>query len=152
MALAILHSCSKDRGRGERGISMVYKHPNEIKDRECPNGWNECTVCQHERDCRAGLYHGEDILIKAAEIAERVTHKEAVESVRSIKRDMHSEFMAMTPDECMNWFYGYRVQGLHYKEPIPQDGPSTPGSSKSGKVKKSKRGNKVSIEPWTAIV
>jgi hypothetical protein len=119
---------------------MVYKNPNEMQDRDCPNGWSECGVCLHERDCRAGLYHGEEnILIKAAEIAERVTHTEAVESVRSIKRDMHSEFMAMTTDECMTWFYGYRVQGLHYKEPIPQDGPSSPGGGKRKNAKKPKK-------------
>lgn len=114
---------------------LRYAHPKEMVDRPCPNGWAECAVCKHEIDCRAGLYKGEeDILLIAAEICEKSVMVEAKESARSIKRDLHQEFMAMTHEESMNWFYSNKVQGLHHKEPIPQDGPSTPGSGGKCKV------------------
>lgn len=36
----------------------------------------------------------------------------------------------------MDHFYSYRTQGLHHKEPIPQDGPSSPGGGSNTKGKK----------------
>jgi len=119
----------------------------KMQDRICPNFWENCEDCKHDFDCRAGLYHGENILIKAAEISERVTHEEAIKSVKTLKGnkvtlkgDMVAGFMSLTTDEFMNWFYGWRVQSLHHKEPIPLDGPSAPGGgSKSKKHQKPQR-------------
>lgn len=133
------------------------KHPQEMEDRPCKNGWKECAVCKHEIDCSAGLYQGEeDLLTIAAEICEKSVMAKAKESAEKIKGwrggSWHEWYMKLSHEERMDWFYSNKVQGLHHKEPIPQDGPSSPGSSKSGKIKKSKRGNKVSIEPWTSIV
>jgi hypothetical protein len=108
---------------------MGYAHPTEMKDRPCPNGWTECAVCKHERACRAGLYHGENIFIKAAEIAERVTHKEAVESVNKIKGlQADTDFWA--------WWGRTSPPDLHSRIPLPLDGPSAPGG---GGVKRRKQ-------------
>lgn len=121
---------------------MAYKNPNEMQDRECPNNWTECAVCKHEGDCRAGLYHGEeDILIKAAEIAERVVIAEAIESAEKIKGTWQEDFLQQPSEDIWAWMGKWnRASNLHHKEPIPLDGPSSPGGgSKSKNHKKPQR-------------
>jgi hypothetical protein len=121
------------------------KYPNEL--RLCPNGWTDCELCAFVERCKAGMFDAVspntesnlDIVIKAAEIAEKVVQAEAVESVEKIKGTWAEQFMALSPDEAMDEFYQYHVPSLHDKEVIPPGGPSKPGGgSKSKRHKKPK--------------
>ena len=130
---------------------------------KCPNGWTDCSLCVNKKLCIAGLYKPEEttdleVVIKAAEISERVVQAEVIESVARIKGnhvtlegDMVAGFLSLSTRDRMNRFYGYRVQGLHHKDVIPLDGPSAPGGGSKSKVKKSKTGNKVYTDVWEGI-
>lgn len=103
-----------------------------MEDMPCPHGWKKCFDCMNERLCRAGLYHPDKTIIEiAAEISEKVMHKEVVESIREIKK--RNAVAAYTD---LDRFYSFRVQGLHHTEVNPLDGPSAPGG---GGVKRRKQ-------------
>ena len=123
---------------------------------DCPNNWNDCNECLHERDCIAGLYHGEeDVLIKAAEIgeiaeiAERTVMAEARESAEKIKSTWQEEFLRQPSDQIWAWMARYRTSGLHAKEPYKaMSGPTAPGGGSKSNVKNSNKGNKPTIYVW----
>jgi hypothetical protein len=128
---------------------MGYAHPTEMKDRPCPNGWTECAVCKHERACRAGLYRGENIIIKAAEIVERVVTAEAIESAEKIKGTWFEEFLKQPSEDIWAWMAKWKVPNLHEKEPWQaMSGPSAPGGGSKSNIKKSKKGNKPTQYVW----
>lgn len=124
-------------------------HPKEMEDRPCPNGWTECAVCKHERECRAGLYRGEkDILIIAAEICEKSVMAEAKESAEKIKGTWQEEFLQQPSKDIWAWMNKWKVPNLHEKEPWQaMSGPSAPGGG-GAKNKKSKKGNKPTVYVW----
>lgn len=69
-----------------------------------------------------------------------------------IARSAYEKLMLLEGDAFWNEFYSYRASDLHSKTPIPLDGPMVPGGgSKSGKRKKSPKGNKVYIDQWSGI-
>lgn len=119
------------------------KRPNEL--RLCPNGWTDCELCAFVERCKAGMFDVEppntesdlDIVIKAAEIAEKVVQAEAVESAEKIKGTWFEKYSHMTEDERWAEHRRYHAPSLHDKEVITLGGPSKPGGgSKSKKHKK----------------
>jgi hypothetical protein len=124
--------------------------------RVCPNGWYNCELCAKERECMAGLYHGEieePIIIKVAKIAAEVIDTEVKKNVESIRGDRHKQFMALSPDDALKEVYKYRSQNLHSVEPYKaMSGPTAPGGSKTGKVKKSNKGTKIIVDAWQTNV
>ena len=120
-----------------------------MKERVCPNNWEDCTMCSHERKCIAGLYHGEiETIVLAAEMAEAVVSKTAIESAMKIKGTWFSEFSTMSEEERWQDYRKYHVGDLMYKEPVKcMDGPTSPGGS-SIKYKKNNKGCKPTIYEW----
>ena len=117
----------------------------KILDMPCPHGWNNCTDCKNVDLCKVGLYKPEssdlDILILAAKIAEEVVTADAIESAQKIRGTWMEELDRVAgTDEFWTWFYkDKRASNLHAVEPIPLDGPSSPGGSKSRNHKKPKK-------------
>ena len=127
----------------------------KMQDRLCPNNWNDCSECLHERDCIAGLYQEEeDVIIKAAEIAEiaeiaeRTVMAEARESAVKIKSTWQEEFLRQPSDQIWAWMARHRRPGdINYKEPL-RAGPSEPGGGSKSNVKKSNKGCKPTVYEW----
>ena len=119
--------------------------------RQCPNGWNDCELCARQRACIAGMYEPEEdnieIVIKAAEISEKVVDAEVKESIHKVRGTWAEGFLKMSPEERMNEFYSFNTQGLNHKEPNPA-GPSEPGGGSSMKYKKSNKGTKKTQYKW----
>ena len=116
----------------------------------CPELWSDCDLCKYASLTNTCLYPKSDIevVIKAAEVAEMVVKNEARESAESIRGTWFEGQDELSPDERMNRFYGYKTQGLNYKEPVKcMDGPTAPGGS-SMKYKKSNKGNKPTVYEW----
>ena len=108
------------------------------EDRICPNGW-QCENCKYDRECMNGNYHIEtdlDVVVRAAEISEMVVHAEAVESVARIKGTWADEFLRMDEDQRWEDYRKYHVADLVSKEPMPLDGPSSPGGGGKCRVPK----------------
>ncbi|WP_407310546.1 hypothetical protein [Desulfosporosinus sp. SB140] len=138
------------------------KCPNGI--RECPNGWTNCELCANYQMCKAGLYYGEpieesifdepeqtgpEILRQAAEIAEKVTQADAIESAEKIKGTWAERFLTLSPDEGLNEFYSKHTPDLHHKEPLPLDGGVVHGGgSKSKRHKKPPRTMAEYLKTW----
>ena len=122
------------------------------EDRVCPNGWESCEDCKYDRGCKPGSYHIEtdlEVVIRAAEVSERVTQREAVESTERIKGTWSDHFLKM--DEAERWedYRKYHIGDLTYKEPVTcMAGPISPGGGGAMKVKKSKKGNKPTVYVW----
>ena len=120
--------------------------------RACPNFWENCEDCKHDFECRAGLYHGEeDILIKAAEIAERVVLAEAIESAEKIKGTWQEEFLQQPSEYIWAWMGKWnRASNLHSSEPWKtMSGPTSPGGgSKSNKHKKPQKKQPEYLKTW----
>lgn len=127
--------------------------PKEL--RQCPNGWTDCSLCVNERLCIAGLYKPEEsdieVVIKAAEICERVVQADAVESAKKCRGTWAEEFLSMDEDERWAEYRKYKPPSLHDKQPIPLGGPSAPGGGSKNKAKKSKTGNKVFTNVWEGL-
>ena len=126
------------------------KCPKEL--RHCPNGWNDCECCEHQRACIAGMYEPDnendlEVVIKAAEISEAVVDAGAKESIHKVRGTWAEGFLNMSPEERMNEFYSFNTQGLNHKEPNPA-GPSEPGGGSSMKCKKSNKGTKPTVYEW----
>ena len=121
-----------------------------MEERVCPNGWNHCEMCSHERKCIAGLYHGEiETIVLAAEIAEAVVSKAAIESAMKIKGTWFEGFNRMCEEERWQDYRKYHIADLIYKEPITcMGGPTRPGGGSKSKVKKSPKGNKPTQYLW----
>ena len=122
-------------------------------DMVCPHDWNNCSECANVELCRAGLYKPDpsdhDILMKAAKMAEKVVTKDAIESAHKIRGTWMEELNRVTgTDEFWTWFTKYRIPDLHYKEPLPLDGPSAPGGGGTVRVKKSKKGTIPTVYVW----
>lgn len=124
--------------------------PNGI--RECPNGWTDCSLCANLEMCKAGLYYGEsgetdhEILEEAAKVSGRVMQAEAVESAEKIKKGNPAK-----PYTNLSKFYAFKTPDLHYREPLPA-GDRIPGGGGKNRCKKSKKGTKIPIDPWTSNV
>ena len=110
------------------------------KDMVCPNNWSDCTMCKHERECKAGLYHGETI-VEVAKIVEKQMIREAIKSAVIIKG-------LQSDTDFWGWWSRSSPPNLHYKEVLPLDGPSSPGGGSKSNVKKSKKGNKPTQYVW----
>lgn len=111
--------------------------------RQCPNGWKCGEDCLHfTRGCTTDHPYIATALEMAAEASEMATHNEAVESVEIIKGKPARAYTDM--DRFDSW----RVLGLHHVEPLPLDGPSSPGGGSKSNVKKSKKGNKPTVYVW----
>lgn len=131
--------------------------------RECPNEWTDCELCAYFRNkqCQYELMEPETeqtdpkILERAAQVAERSVKAEAIKSVEKIKGTWKGEwpehFMSLNTDEALNEFYKHKTQDLHHKEPLPA-GNGIPGGGGKNRRKKSKKGTKIPIEPWTSNV
>jgi hypothetical protein len=135
------------------------KCPKEI--RFCPVGWVDCQFCAYYDDrlkdkirCSCVPEQTEEpIIVTATRIAAKTIDAEVKKNVESIRGDRHKHFMSLSPDDALREFYQCRRgNDLHYKEPMPLDGPSSPGGSKSGKVKKSNKGTKIIVEAWQTNV
>jgi len=103
------------------------------EDRICPNGWPNCEDCKYDRGCKPGRYHIEtdlEVVIRAAEVSDRVTQGEAVESVARIKGTWADHFLKMDETERWEDYRRYHVADLISKQPIPLDGPSSPGGGR----------------------
>jgi len=137
------------------------KFPNEIL--ECPHGWIGCELCANLTACQAGTYTPEpdpiesdlDIVIRAAEISGKVVHAEAVKSAESIRGGSWYEgFSKLSPNDSLREIMRYPIPNLHavadpYKA---EQGAIVPGGGKSGRIKKSNKGTKIPLEPWTSQV
>ena len=110
------------------------------EDRICPNGWPNCIECKHDRSCKPGHYHIEediDVVIKAAEVCEKVVQAEAVESVAKIRGSWAERFLAMTEEERWVEHGRYKTPNLQSVEPWQAlSGPSSPGGGGTCRVPK----------------
>ena len=125
------------------------------EDRVCPNGWI-CEDCNYERSCRPSHYHIEtdlEVVIRAAEISERAVNTEVVESVEKCRGTWYDKFSKMTEEERWSEYRLHHIGDLQFKEPVKaMSGPTSPGGGKVGKIKKSNKGTKIVMEPWTSNV
>jgi len=120
---------------------------------ECPNGWLECSLCAHEKKCKADDYKGEenvDVVVKAAEVAAKVVNAEVVKNIESIRGTWPDKFNAMTEEERWKEHRKYPTPNLHtivdpYKAEV---GAIVPGGGGTAKAKKSKKGNKPTVYIW----
>lgn len=123
-----------------------------MEDMICPNGWTGCQECSHTEMCMAGLYRGERI-VEVAKIVEKQIHREVVKTVEHIKRGTWADkFLKMSEDERWQDYRKHHIPDLHHKEPIPLDGPSSPGGGSKSNVKKAKKGTKPTIYKWGSIL
>ena len=125
-----------------------------MEERVCPNGWKHCEMCSHERKCIAGLYHGEiETIVLAAEIAEAVVSKAAIESAMKIKGTWFEGFNRMCEEERWRDYRKYHVGDLMYKEPYKaMAGAIVPGGGSKSNVKKSNKGCKPTVYIWGATI
>lgn len=136
--------------------------PNNL--RVCPHNWSDCELCANYAACIAGTYVPEpepiadppaqtdpDILAQAAEISQRVVQAQAVKSANEIKGTWTERYLALSPEEGLEEFYKFKTPDIHSKEPIPAGNGLPGGGSRSGRRKKSNKGTKIPIEPWTSI-
>ena len=123
----------------------------KLPDMPCPHGWVECFECENEASCRSGRYEPKqtdlEVVIKAAEISQKVVDAEVKESIHKVRGTWAEGFLKMSPEERMNEFYSFNTQGLNHKEPNPA-GPSEPGGGSSMKYKKSNKGTKKTQYKW----
>ena len=123
--------------------------PKEL--RQCPNGWEDCECCAHQRACIAGMYEPEEdniqVVIKAAEISEAVVNAEVKESAEKIRGTWADHYANMSEDERWQDYRKYRAPDLMHKEPVPAGEGSPGGGSKNG-VKGAKKGTKKTIYEW----
>jgi len=121
---------------------------------DCPNGWFECGLCKHERKCKAGDYKGEeivDVVVKAAEIAEKVVDAEVVRNVESIRgRSWSEEFNSMSYNDRMREIRKYPTPCLHtITDPYKAEpGAFVPGGGGKIKTKKDTKGHKPTLYKW----
>lgn len=120
------------------------KCPNGI--RQCPHNWTDCELCANYAACLAGTYEPEsdhvetdlDVVIKAAEISEKVVNAEVRESVKKIRGTWQEEYMALEGNEALRYMARYRTDhNLNYKEPYKcMAGPTAPGGGGKCRVPK----------------
>lgn len=116
-----------------------------MEDRICPNNWSDCLHCARERECSAGLYHGETIIEIAATVEKQI-NKEAAKSANVIK-GLQSE------SDFWGWWGRSSTPNLHAKEPYKcMSGPTSPGGSGVKNCKKEKKGTKPTIYKWGSIL
>jgi hypothetical protein len=77
-----------------------------------------------------------DVVIKAAEIAEKVIDTEVKESAEKIRGTWAEQFMALSPSKALDEFYRYHPPSLHDKDVIPPGGPPKPGGGSKSKRRK----------------
>lgn len=129
------------------------KYLKEI--RQCPNGWEDCSLCANDQACDDGTYRPEpeliesdlDVVIRAAEICEKVAQAEVVESVEKCRGSWFDEYSQMDADERWTDFYKYHPPNLVSKDPVPA-GEGSPGGGGSNGVKQEKKGTKKTIYEW----
>ena len=125
--------------------------------RQCPHGWNDCSLCANFKACESGTYIPEPEPTpnpNPEPILELEENELATDIGIVIPRERETwaeRFASMTEDERWAEMYKYHPPSLHDKTPIPLDGPSAPGGGSKSKVKKSKTGNKVYTDVWEGI-
>ena len=120
------------------------------EDRICPNGWESCEECNYDRSCRPSHYHIEtdlEVVVRAAEVSDRVTQGEAVESAEKCRGSWFDGFSKMDSEERWKDYRKHHIGDLGIKEPIRLDGPSSPGGGGSKGAKKGK-GCKPTVYVW----
>lgn len=85
---------------------------------DCPNGWLECDLCKHKKECDDGDYKGEitdiEVVIKAAEVSAKVINAEVRKSVESIRGgSWFEEFSRMSYNDRMREVARYHPPDLH---------------------------------------
>jgi len=122
------------------------------EDRICPNHWPNCEECKYDRSCKPGHYHIEtdlEVVIRAAEVSEKVVNVEVVESVEKCRGTWFDGFSKMSREERWKDYRKYHVADLVSKDPVKcMSGPTAPGGGGAMKVKKSKKGNKPTVYVW----
>ena len=123
--------------------------PKEL--RQCPNGWNDCECCAHQRACIAGMYEPEEdnieIVIKAAAVSEKVIDAEVRESIHKIRGTWAEGFLKMSEKERWEDLRKYHIPSLMDKVVLPA-GEGSPGGGSKSNAKKSKKGNKKTVYVW----
>jgi len=85
-----------------------------------------------------GNYHIEtdlEVVVRAAEVSERVTQGDAVESAAKCRGTWFDGFSKMTARQRWEDYRRYHVADLTYKEPL-KAGPSEPGGGGKSRVPK----------------
>ena len=122
------------------------------EDRLCPNKWINCEECKYVRECTPRNYHIEtdiEVMIRAAEVSERVVNAEVVESVEKCRGTWFDGFSKMTREERWDDYRKYHIGDLMSKEPVTcMAGPISPGGGGAMKCKKSTKGNKPTVYIW----
>ena len=130
------------------------KCPKDL--RQCPHSWTDCSLCAHKPQCDNGTYVPEpekietdiEVVIKAAEVSEKVVNDGVRESVEKIRGTWSERFSQMTEDERWTEHGRYQVPNIHAKEPYKaMSGPTEPGGS-TMKCKKETKGTKPTIYKW----
>lgn len=130
------------------------KCPKNIRD--CPHGWTDCNLCANLKACQDGTYVPEPEPEPEAvnELMEDELEVDLGQPIPSERGTWAQRFLAMSEnDRWRNQKQYIRPDDLISKEPYKHMvGAIAPGGSKSGKRKKSKKGTKIPIEPWTSQV
>jgi len=131
------------------------KCPKEI--RQCPHGWVDCSYCANKQRCDDGTYEPEpepietdlDVVIRAAEVSERVVQAEVMESVEKIRGTWAERFNVMSEDERWQEHGRYQVPNINSKEPYKaMQGAIVPGGGGKIKTKKDTKGHKPTVYVW----
>jgi len=133
------------------------KSPNEL--RECPHGWTGCELCVNLTACQDGTY------IPESEPVEHELIPELTPSVEELTTDLgvviphergtwFDKFSKLSHNDRLKEIARYPIPNLHsvadpYKA---EQGAIVPGGGKSGRIKKSNKGTKIPLEPWTSQV
>ena len=137
--------------RGELGYCLRKGDKTLIlPDMICPHGWNNCQECANEGICRAGRYEHEtdlDVVIKAAEISEKVVDAAVKESVHKIRGTLAEGFLKMSEKERWEDLRKYHIPSLMDKVPVPA-GEGSPGSGSSNGKKSTNKGTKKTQYKW----
>lgn len=124
--------------------------------RECPHGWKDCNLCANLEACNNGTYIPEpdpvELVSEPNEITEPELSVDLSIPIPSERGTWSEKFAKMTPDERMAEIYRYHPDDLISKEPYKcmPGGMSPGGGSRAGRVKKSNKGTKIPVDPWTS--
>ena len=126
------------------------KCPKEL--RQCPNGWNDCECCAHQRACIAGMYEPDnendlEVVIKAAEISQKVIDAGAKESIHKVRGTWAEGFLKMSEKERWEDLRKYHIPSLMDKVVLPA-GEGSPGGGSSNGKKSTNKGTKKTQYKW----
>jgi len=135
------------------------KYPNEL--RECPHGWTDCSLCANLIACQSGEYVPDPEPVEPVPdpIPELTPGPEELTTDLGIviQREggtWFEKFNKLSPNDRIKEIMRYPIPNLHsvadpYKA---EQGAIVPGGGKSGRIKKSNKGTKIPLEPWTSQV